>query len=185
MDLGTGGGFPGIPLAILMPDVEFHLVDSVGKKVKVAETVAKNIGLTNVTCSHCRAEDIKAEYDFIVSRAVMPFVDLMKCGRKNISKKQRNSLPNGFVVLKGGDGHGLRPRIHRATGQRHGHAATCQQYRDGYHYTTYGMFSRIHRFILHHLLPGGRLTALPWATELLSLTGLLKENVFHIRGHSY
>ena len=67
MDLGTGGGFPGIPLAILMPDVEFHLVDSVGKKVKVAETVAKNIGLTNVTFSHCRAEDIKAEYDFIVS----------------------------------------------------------------------------------------------------------------------
>ncbi len=103
MDLGTGGGFPGIPLAILMPDVEFHLVDSVGKKVKVAETVAKNIGLTNVTCSHCRAEDIKAEYDFIVSRAVMPFVDLMKCGRKNISKMQRNPLPNGFVVLKGGD----------------------------------------------------------------------------------
>ncbi len=105
MDLGTGGGFPGIPLAILMPDVEFHLVDSVGKKVRVAEAVAKAIGLSNVTCSHSRAEDIMGEYDFVVSRAVMPLVDLMKCARKNIGKLQRNSLPNGFIVLKGGDLH--------------------------------------------------------------------------------
>lgn len=105
MDLGTGGGFPGVPLAILMPDVEFHLVDSVGKKVRVAESVAKAIGLNNVICSHSRAEEIKEEYDFIVSRAVMSLVDLMKCGKKNISKTQRNSMPNGFVVLKGGDLH--------------------------------------------------------------------------------
>lgn len=105
MDLGTGGGFPGIPLAILMPDVKFHLVDSVGKKLRVAEAVAKAIGLNNISCSHSRAEEIKDEYDFIVSRAVMPLVDLMKCGRKNISKTQRNSMPNGFMVLKGGDLH--------------------------------------------------------------------------------
>lgn len=103
MDLGTGGGFPGIPLAILMPEVEFHLVDSIGKKVRVAQEVARAIGLKNVRCSHCRAEEVKDEYDFIVSRAVMPLADLMKCGRKNISKVQRNALPNGMVVLKGGD----------------------------------------------------------------------------------
>ncbi len=103
MDLGTGGGFPGIPLAIMMPEVDFHLVDSIGKKVRVAETVAKAIGLKNVLCTHSRAEDIHEEYDFIVSRAVMPLADLMKCGRKNISKRQQNALPNGFVVLKGGD----------------------------------------------------------------------------------
>lgn len=103
MDLGTGGGFPGIPLAILMPYVQFHLVDSIGKKVRVAESVAHSIGLTNVVCSHSRAEDIKSEYDFVVSRAVMPLTDLLKCAKKNISRTQRNSLPNGFVVLKGGD----------------------------------------------------------------------------------
>ena len=103
MDLGTGGGFPGIPLAILMPDVQFHLVDSVGKKVRVAESVAQSLGLTNVVCTHSRAEDIKSTYDFVVSRAVMPMTDLLKCAKKNISHTQRNSLPNGFIVLKGGD----------------------------------------------------------------------------------
>lgn len=103
MDLGTGGGFPGIPLAIMFPNVQFHLVDSIGKKVRVAQEVATAIGLTNVRCSHSRAEDIKEQYDFVVTRAVMPLVDLMKCARKNISRQQQNGLPNGIIALKGGE----------------------------------------------------------------------------------
>ena len=86
MDLGTGGGFPGIPLAILFPNVQFHLVDSVGKKIKVATEVATAIGLKNVKFSHARAEEIKEQYDFVVTRAVMPMVDLMKVARKNIAR---------------------------------------------------------------------------------------------------
>jgi 16S rRNA (guanine527-N7)-methyltransferase len=103
MDLGTGGGFPGIPLAIVQPEAEFHLVDSIGKKVRVAEEVARAIGLTNVRCSHCRAEDVKEQYDFIVTRATMPLSSLMKCARKNIARRQHNALPNGFIALKGGE----------------------------------------------------------------------------------
>lgn len=103
MDLGTGGGFPGIPLAIMFPNVQFHLVDSIGKKVRVAQEVAAAIGLANVRCSHSRAEDIKEQYDFVVTRAVMPLVDLMKCARKNISRQQQNGLPNGIIALKGGE----------------------------------------------------------------------------------
>ncbi|MBQ9640524.1 MAG: 16S rRNA (guanine(527)-N(7))-methyltransferase RsmG [Bacteroidaceae bacterium] len=103
MDLGTGGGFPGIPLAIMFPETEFHLVDSVGKKVRVAGEVAQAIGLQNVRISHCRAEDIKEQYDFVVTRAVMPLVNLLKCARKNISRTQQNGLPNGFIALKGGE----------------------------------------------------------------------------------
>lgn len=103
MDLGTGGGFPGIPLAILYPEVQFHLVDSIGKKVKVANEVANSIGLQNVRFSHARGEDIKDEYDFVVTRAVMPLVDLVKCSRKNISRHQHNVLPNGIIALKGGE----------------------------------------------------------------------------------
>jgi 16S rRNA (guanine527-N7)-methyltransferase len=103
MDLGTGGGFPGIPLAIMFPETHFHLVDSIGKKIRVATEVASAIGLQNVTFSHARAEEIKDSYDFIVTRAVMPLVDLMKVARKNIGKEQKNSLPNGIIALKGGE----------------------------------------------------------------------------------
>ncbi|MBQ6964717.1 MAG: 16S rRNA (guanine(527)-N(7))-methyltransferase RsmG [Bacteroidaceae bacterium] len=105
MDLGTGGGFPGIPLAILFPNAQFHLVDSVGKKVKVAHEVAEAIGLKNVKFSHARAEDIKDRYDFVVTRAVMPMVDLVKVARKNISKEHHNAVPNGIFALKGGELH--------------------------------------------------------------------------------
>lgn len=103
MDLGTGGGFPGIPLAILFPDTHFHLVDSIGKKVKVATEIAQAIGLKNVTTRHCRAEEEKQQFDFVVSRAVMPLTDLLKIIRKNIRKEQHNSLPNGLICLKGGE----------------------------------------------------------------------------------
>ena len=103
MDLGTGGGFPGIPLAILFPEVQFHLVDSIGKKVRVATEVAGSIGLKNVTTRHARAEEEKQLFDFVVSRAVMPLTDLLKIIRKNISPKQQNALPNGLICLKGGE----------------------------------------------------------------------------------
>ena len=103
MDMGCGGGFPGIPLAIMFPEVDFHLVDSIGKKVRVAGEIAQSIGLTNVRTSHSRAEEIKEKYSFVVSRAVMQLPDLVKICRKNISKEQANALPNGIICLKGGD----------------------------------------------------------------------------------
>ena len=103
MDLGTGGGFPGIPLAILFPEVHFHLVDSIGKKVRVSTEVATAIGLKNVTFRHARAEEEKQTFDFVVSRAVMPLADLIKIIKKNISVKQQNALPNGLICLKGGE----------------------------------------------------------------------------------
>ena len=103
LDVGTGGGFPGIPLAILFPECRFMLIDSIGKKIKVASEVAQSLGLTNVVCKQERAEEEKQKFDFVVSRAVMPLPDLVKLVRKNISTKQRNAVPNGIIVLKGGD----------------------------------------------------------------------------------
>ena len=103
LDVGTGGGFPGIPLAILFPECQFMLIDSIGKKIKVASEVAKSLNLTNVVCKQERAEEEKQKFDFVVSRAVMPLPDLVKLIRKNISNKHRNAVPNGLVVLKGGD----------------------------------------------------------------------------------
>lgn len=103
MDLGTGGGFPGIPLSILFPDTQFHLVDSIGKKIKVCTEIASALELANVTTRHCRAEEEKGKFDFVVSRAVMPLADLLKIVRKNIAKEQKNALPNGLICLKGGE----------------------------------------------------------------------------------
>lgn len=102
LDFGTGGGFPGIPLAIMFPDTHFTMIDGTGKKIKVVEEVAKAIGLKNCTPKHIRGEEEKGKYDFIISRAVMPLPDLVKITRKNISKTQRNAMLNGIICLKGG-----------------------------------------------------------------------------------
>ena len=103
MDLGSGGGFPGIPLAILFPEVKFHLIDSIGKKIRVATEISQSIGLKNVSFAHERVEEEKDKFDFVVSRAVMPLDDLVRLSKKNISKKQQNALPNGIICLKGGE----------------------------------------------------------------------------------
>ena len=103
LDFGTGGGFPGIPLAILFPECHFKLIDGTGKKIRVAQEVANAIGLKNCQPVHLRGEEEKGKYDFVVSRAVMPLPDLVTIVKKNIGKKQQNALPNGVLCLKGGD----------------------------------------------------------------------------------
>ena len=106
LDVGTGGGFPGIPLAILFPECKFTLIDSIGKKVRVAQDVAEKIGLQNTECIQERAEDEKRKFDFVVSRAVMPLPELVKLVRKNVHHEHRNAVPNGLIVLKGGNTDG-------------------------------------------------------------------------------
>jgi 16S rRNA (guanine527-N7)-methyltransferase len=102
LDFGTGGGFPGIPLAILFPDCDFKLIDGTGKKIRVAQEVCQAIGLKNCHPTQLRGEEEKGKYDFVVSRAVMPLPDLVKIVRKNMAAKQHNALPNGIICLKGG-----------------------------------------------------------------------------------
>lgn len=103
MDLGTGGGFPGIPLAVYYPDVTFHLVDRIGKKLKVAQDIAENIGLTNVTFQHGDVKEVKGKFDFVVSRAVMDLGDMVPLVKRFIDGEDRNAIPNGLLCLKGGD----------------------------------------------------------------------------------
>lgn len=101
--MGTGGGFPGIPLAILFPETQFHLVDSIGKKIKVVQEVAAALGLTNVKASHLRAEQVTDQYDFVVSRAVTRLIDFYPWVKGKFNKDSKNAIPNGILYLKGGD----------------------------------------------------------------------------------
>lgn len=109
MDFGCGGGFPGIPLAIMFPECQFKLIDGTGKKIRVCQEIASAIGLKNVVAEHLRGEDETGKFDFIVSRAVMPLPDMVKIVRKNVSKEQHNAMPNGIFCLKGGN---LQSEIH-------------------------------------------------------------------------
>lgn len=103
LDVGTGGGFPGIPLAIMFPDTDFTLVDSIGKKINVVNGVSEALGLTNVIGKHTRVQDLTEKYDFVVSRAVTAFPDFVKMVQARISTQQKNSISNGILYLKGGD----------------------------------------------------------------------------------
>jgi len=103
LDLGTGGGFPGIPLAIMFPEATFKLIDGTGKKILVAQEIIKATGLTNCMAVHLRGEDERGQYDYVVSRAVMPMPELVRLVRKNVSRMQHNAMPNGVLALKGGD----------------------------------------------------------------------------------
>lgn len=116
LDLGTGGGFPGIPLAIMFPQCRFHLIDRIGKKIMVARDIAEKIGLTNVTFQHGDIGECREKYDFVVSRAVMQLDELIRLVTKNIARKSQNNLDNGIICLKGGDlddeiGRSRRPVI--------------------------------------------------------------------------
>lgn len=103
LDLGCGGGLPGLPLAVMFPEVHFHLIDRTGKKIHVAQEIARACGLENVSFQHGDVAECKEKFDFVVSRAVMPQADLLKLCRKNIDKEQHNPLPNGLITLKGGE----------------------------------------------------------------------------------
>jgi 16S rRNA (guanine527-N7)-methyltransferase len=118
LDLGTGGGFPGIPLAIFFPETKFTLVDSTGKKIRVVQEVASAIGLTNVTALHSRVENLKKgpQFDFVVSRAVAPLPQLLQWSTPLLKRKHTHSYPNGLIALKGGD---LRPEISDLPGKGH------------------------------------------------------------------
>jgi 16S rRNA (guanine527-N7)-methyltransferase len=103
IDLGTGGGFPAIPLAMMFPETHFHLVDRIGKKLRVAEDVARQAGIANVTLQHGDIKEVKGTFDFVVSRAVMPLPDMVPLVRRLVDRQQRNAIPNGLICLKGGD----------------------------------------------------------------------------------
>ncbi|MCG6186089.1 16S rRNA (guanine(527)-N(7))-methyltransferase RsmG [Maribellus maritimus] len=119
LDVGTGGGFPGIPLAIFFPEVQFHLVDSIGKKIRVVNGVAESLELKNVTAEQIRAEQIKKRYDFVISRAVTRLPEFVPWVKNSISQKQKNAIPNGILYLKGGDIHAeLKPFKNRVFVQK-------------------------------------------------------------------